>query len=200
MKAVRCHNVSKSWLYLLWILFASTAMGQSSVEGNTDTSANLSALNAFFHEPFQEPLGYSFFGWDAKERVLSRFGDPDSVESSRYSARTSQETLWSTTYTYSGISFVFGESEDRSRSWIEKIDVRSDDHILAYGLRVGSSRADVEAAFQESRYVEIDRGLRYSSEVWEARGRKSLTTAMELQIELGADGRVTRFLFESFDL
>ena len=192
--------VSTSWPLFLLILLATTAMGQSSPESNANTSADSSALSAFFHEPFEQPLGFSFFAWDAKERILSRFGDPDSKKSSRHSSRTSQEKLWSTTLTYSGISFVIGESEDRSRTWIEKIDVQGGDHVLAYGLRIGSPRSDVEAAFRDAHYIEFERGLRFVAEVWEAKGQKTLTTAMELRIELGADGRVMRFLIESIEL
>ena len=195
-----CHLVSKSWPFFLLTLLATTALGQSIPERNANTSADSSALIAFFHEPFDQPLGYRLFAWDAKERILSRFGDPDSRKASRYASRTSQEKLWSTTYTYSGISFVIGESEDRSRTWIEKIDVQGGDHALAYSLRIGSTRSDVEAAFRDTHYIEFERGLRFEAEIWEARGQKTLTAAMELRIELGADDRVTRFLIESIEL
>ena len=185
---------------LLCLFLASLALAQSEPDDTINTSAELSALSAFFHEPFKQPLGYSFFSWDAKERILERFGEPISGASSRYPARTSDEILWNTTLTYSGITFVVGESVDRTRTWLESIEVRARKHILANGLRVGSSRMDVVEAFRNSLYMEYEGGMRFGTEIWEARGEVTLATAMELRVDIGDDGRVTRFLIESIDL
>ena len=188
------------WTVLLCFFLASPAIAQSEIDHNTSVSAESSALSAFFHEPFQQSLGYSFFLWDAKERILERFGDPISQSSSQYSARTSDEQLWSTKLEFSGIVFVIGESEDRTRTWLESIDVRGKEHILAYGLRIGSSRSDVLEAFHDSQYIEFDGGIRFAEEVWEVRDEVTLATAMELRIDIGEDGLVTRFMIESIEL
>ena len=192
--------MSKIWPLLFWFFLASPAIAQSDIEHPTSSSANSSTLTSFFHEPFQQPLGYEFFLWNAKERILERFGDPMSESSSRYSARTSDEQLWSTKLEYRGITFVIGESEDRTKTWLESIDVRGNEHIMAFGLRVGSSRSDVEKAFQDSKYIEYDGGIRFGAEIWEARGKVNLTTAMELRIDIGADDLATRFMIESIGL
>ncbi|MDJ0792747.1 MAG: hypothetical protein QNI98_00785 [Woeseiaceae bacterium] len=194
--------MSKILSLLLSFFLASPAiaLAQSELEHSTSSSAQSSTLSAFFHEPFQQPLGYEFFLWNAKERILERFGDPMSESSSQYSARTSDEQLWSTTLEYRGITFVIGESEDRTKTWLESIDVRGNEHIMAFGLRVGSSRSDVEKAFQDSQYIEYVGGIRFGAEIWEARGKVNLTTAMELRIDIGADDVVTRFMIESIDL
>ena len=190
--------------YMCWVLLssflASPAIAQSEPDDTISTSAEFSALSAFFHEPFKQPLGYSFFSWDAKERILDRFGEPNTESSSRYPARTSDEILRSTTLTYSGITFVVGESVDQTRTWLESIDVHSSEHILANGLRVGSSQTDVVEAFQDSPYMKYDGGMRFGTEIWAARGEVTLATAMELRVDIGDDGRVTRFLIESIEL
>jgi len=192
--------VSKTWPLLLCFFLASPVIAQSELENSTSSSAQSSTLSAFFHEPFQQPLGYGFFLANAKERILERFGDPISESSSRYSARTSDEQLWSTRLEYGGITFVIGESADRARTWLESIDVRGKEHILANGLRVGSSRSDVVEAFHDSHYIGYDGGIRFGTEIWEARGNVTLATAMELQIDIGDDDVVTRFMIESIEL
>ena len=187
------------WVLLL-IPLASHSNNQSEPDGAISTTADSSALSAFFHEPFQKPLGYTFFLSDAKERILQRFGKPTKEMSTQYPARTSDELIWSTTLTYSGITLVVGESEDRSKSWLESIDVRTDEHILAHGLRVGSPRTDVELAFSSSHFIEYDGGIRFGTEIYEFRGEVTLGTAMELRVDIGLDGRVTRFMIESIEL
>jgi hypothetical protein len=185
---------------LLWFVLVSQATAQSELENSRSSSAQSSSLSAFFHEPFQQPLGYAFLQWNAKERILGRFGNPVSEFSSQYSARTSDEQLWSTKLEYKGITFVIGESEDRVKTWLQSIDIRGKEHILAHGLRVGSSRSDVVEAFCGAQYIEYDGGIRFSAEIWEARGEVVLETAMELQIDIGDDDVVTRFLIESIEL
>ena len=185
---------------LLSLFLASSAIAQQEPDDTISTTAKFSALNAFFHEPFKQPLGYSFFSWDAKERILDRFGEPNSESSSRNPARTSDEILWNTTLTYSGITFVVGESVDRTRTWLVSIEVRDSEHILANGLRVGSSRMDVVETFRNSPYMEYDGGIRFATEIWEARGEITLATAMELRVDIGDEGLVTRILIESIDL
>ena len=192
--------MSKTWLLLLLLFLASSVQAQSNLEHSPSSSAESSTLASFFHEPFQQPLGYAFFRADAKERILQRFGDPVSSSSSQYHARTSEEQLWSTTLEYLGITFVVGESEDRTKTWLESIDVTGKEHVLAYGLRVGSSRSDVEEAFKDSQYIEYDEGLRFGAEIWEAKGEVTLETAMELRIYVGADDVVTRYMIEAIEL
>lgn len=192
--------MNKIWSLLPWFFLASQIHAQSELEYSSSSSAQTSTLSSFFHEPFQQPLGYEFFLSNAKERILKRFGDPISESSSAYPARTSDEQLWSTKLEYRGISFTVGESEDRTKTWLESIDIRGKEHILAYGLRVGSSRSDVEEAFQDSQFVEYDGGIKFSEEVWEARGKVTMATAMELRIDIGADNLATRFLIESIEL
>ena len=126
---------------LLFLLLVSVfSYAQPNVEKAVTSSATSSALAAFFLEPFEKPIGYSMVLFDAKDRIHSRFGEPISKSSEQYPSRTSDEILWSTTLEYSGITFVVGESEDRTRSWLESISVWGDEHMLKFGLNVGSSR------------------------------------------------------------
>ena len=55
-------------------------------------------------------------------------------------------------------------------------------------------------AFHDSQYIEYDGGIRFGTEIWEARGNVTLATAMELQIDIGDDDVVTRFMIESIEL
>ncbi len=104
----------KSWFLCCIVIAVISQNAQSDVGEAVTTSAEQSALSAFFLEPFEEPLGYSMVLNDAKARILSRFGKPTSMSSAQYPARTSDENLWNTTLEYSGITFIVGESEDRS--------------------------------------------------------------------------------------
>jgi len=194
-------NLARALCWVLVFLAPASYSGeQPQPDGAVSTSTDSSALGTFFREPFQEPLGYSLFSANAKERIFERFGKPTNETSTQYPARTSNELIWSTTLEYNGVTFMVGESADRTETWLQSIDVRSSEHILAYGLRIGSSCKDIELAFPGSRFIEYDGGIRSGKEIYETRGGVTAGTAMELRVDFGNDGQVTRFMIESIEL
>lgn len=197
----------KSFAFLCAIL-AIPLIGGADPQNVVESSADESRLHAFFHEPFAKPLGYSLVLGDASERILTRFGQPMSRKSTRYAARTSDELLWNTVFSYDGMIISIGESEDRSRSWLESIEITNDENPLRFGVEVGAFPRDIINAFRGSRYVEADEDLRYFAEIWESRtdskylpGKEvTVGSAMELSLSLDDAGRVSRILIESIEL
>ena len=185
---------------LIFLAPASCSSEQPPPGSAVSTSTDSPALDTFFREPFQEPLGYSIFSANAKKRIFERFGKPTNETSTQYPARTSTELIWSTTLAYNGVTFVVDESTDRTETWLQSIDVRSSEHVLAYGLRIGSSRKDIELAFPGSHFIEYDGGIRSGTEIYETRGDVTAGTALELRVDFGNDGQVTRFMIESIEL
>jgi hypothetical protein len=197
----------KSFAFLCAIL-AIPLIGRADPQNVVESSADESQLHAFFHEPFEKPLGYSLVLGDASERILTRFGQPMSRKSTRYAARTSNELRWNTVFSYDGMTISIGESEDRSRSWLESIEITNDECPLRFGVEVGAFPDDITKAFRGSRYVEVDEELRYFAEIWESRtdskylpGQEvTVRSAMQLSLSLDDAGRVSRILIERNEL
>jgi hypothetical protein len=195
-------------ILLVCALLAVTQIVRPDVQDAVTTSSSQSRLNDFFIESFEDPLGYSMVLGNAKERVLSRFGEAASQTSSRYPARTSDALLWRTTLVYDGVTFTVGEAEDRTWSWIESIEISSTSTALRFGLRIGASRIDVLEAFSDSDYFEHDGTLKFSAHIWESRTDTkhlpgevvTVESAMDLTVTIDEDDRISRILIESIEL
>jgi hypothetical protein len=193
---------------LLCMLLANSSIGRADSQNAITTSADESRLHDFFHEPFEMPLAYSMVLADARDRVLGRFGSPDAQESTRYAARTSDELLWYTVLNYGGMTITLGESEDRTRSWLESIEVTDNEYRLRFGLHIGASHSDIVNCFRDIHYVERNHELQYDAEIWESRTDTkyrpgeavTVTSAMELTLTFDDNGRVSRILIESIEL
>jgi hypothetical protein len=193
---------------LLCAMLAISLIGRADAQEVVGSSADDSRLHALFHEPFEKPLGYSLVLGDARQRIITRFGQPRSRESKRYAARTSDELLWNTVFSYDGMTIAIGESEDRSISWLESIEITNDEHPLRFGVEVGAFSDDIAKAFPGIQFVEVDEELRYFAEIWESRTDSkylpgqvvTVGSAMELSIFLDDAGRVSRILIESIEL
>lgn len=192
----------------LCAILAVSLIGRADPQNVVESSADESRLHAFFHEPFEKPLGYSLVLGDASERILTRFGQPKSQKSTRYAARTSNELLWNTVFSYDGMTVSIGESEDRSRSWLDSIKITSDEYALRFGVELGAFRDDITKAFFGIPYVEGVEELRYHAEIWESRTDSkylpgqvvTVGSAMELSLSLDDAGCVSRILIESIEL
>ena len=192
----------------LCAILAASLIGRADPQNVVESSADESRLHALFHEPFEKPLGYSLVLGDASERLLTRFGQPKSQKSTRYAARTSNELLWNTVFSYDGMTISIGESEDRSRSWLDSIEIASHEYALRFGIELGAFRDDITKAFLGIPYVEGDEELRYHAEIWESRTDSkylpgqlvTVGSAMELSLSLDDAGRVSRILLESIEL
>ena len=197
----------KRFTFLCAIL-AISLIGRADPQTVVNNSADESLLHALFDEPFEKPLGYSMVLGDASERILTRFGQPKSQKSTRYAARTNDELLWNTVFSYNGITISIGESEDRSWSWLDSIEITSDEYPLRFGIEVGAFRDDITKVFFGIPYVEGDEELRYHAEIWESRTDSkyqpgkvvTVGSAMELTLFFDSAGRVSRILIESIEL
>jgi len=187
------------WVLLFWAPTTYSIDGSQPVEP-ASTPADSSALIAFFREPFQNPSGYSLFSANTREWIYERFGKPTNEMSKQYAARTSNELVWRTSLEYSGITLVVSESEDRTKTWLQSVDIRSAEHILAYGLRVGSTRKDIDLAFPNIHFIEYDGSIRFGAEIYDSIGDVAVGTAMELRFDIGKDDKITRIMIESIDL
>jgi hypothetical protein len=198
----------KPALATLCVLLATSLSLLAAPATDVTTSARESRLHDFFHEPFEQPLGYSMVLADAKDRVLDRFGTPDSQSSSRYLSRTSDERLWSTVLTYDGMTISLGESEDRTRSWLEAIEITSNDYPLRFGLRIGADGDAVARTFSASNVLKDNGELRFGAEIRASRTGTAyrpgeavtVTSAMQLTITLDSNGQVSRILLEAIEL
>lgn len=157
-------------------------------------------LEAFAVDPFQEPIGHSLVLGDAKPKIEARFGEPQALETWQADDRTSTAKLNFYRFTYPGLNFVIGEADDRSRSWIDSIELSDGHPPLKYGLGIGVDADAVAAAFAPAESVRRAGDLRLEAMAYEELNNRSVESYVELAFTLDEAGVVQKILIETIAL
>ncbi len=111
------------------------------------TNDNPSARLRFAMDPFEKPISHSYALGNAKEQVLRRFGEPIERSIATYETHWVDETRTSYGFQYSDIQFVIGQINDGPKTWIERIEITGNAHVLKYDIQIGSPRARIVSLF-----------------------------------------------------
>ena len=157
-------------------------------------------LELFAVDPFQDPIGYSLVRGNAKQQIEARFGEPQELETWQADDRTSAAKLNFYRFTYPGLVFVVGESEDRARSWIDSIELSEGHPALKFDLGVGVSADTVATTFAPANSVRSASELRLATTIYEDRNDISVQSNVELTLRLDGAGVVQNILIETIPL
>ena len=133
------------WLFAgaLVIALASVASANP-YEGIND---NPSDRLRFAMDPFEKPISHSYALGNAKKQVLQRFGEPIERSFATHETRWIDQTQASHGLKYSDVYFVIGERNDGPNTWIERIEITGNAHVLKYDVQIGSPRARIVSLF-----------------------------------------------------
>ena len=157
-------------------------------------------LELFAVDPFEKPIGYSLVRGNAKQQVEARFGKPQALQTWQADDRTSAAKLNFYRFTYPGLVFVVGEGEDRTRSWIDSIELSDGHPALKFGLGIGVSADTVATTFAPAKAVRGASDLRLATTVYEDRNDTSVESYVELTFTLDDSGVVQKILIETISL
>ena len=157
-------------------------------------------LELFAVDPFQEPTGYSLVRGNAKQKIEARFGEPQALQTWQTHDSTSAAKLNFYRFTYPGLVLVVGEGEDRTRSWIDSIELSDGHPGLKFGLGIGVSADTVATTFAPSDSTRGASDLRLASTVYEDRNDISVESYVELTFRLDEAGVVQKILIETVSL
>lgn len=133
------------WHFAVVLAIASATI--ASANPYAGINDNPSARLRFAMDPFDNPISHSYSLGNAKERVLRRFGDPIEKSVSTHETRWPDETQTLYSFTYTDIQFVIGQRNDQPRTWIAQIEITGNTHDLKYGVRIGTTRAEIASLF-----------------------------------------------------
>jgi hypothetical protein len=188
----------RKWLILgaLAVSFASMASANPFAGINDDPSARL----LFAMDPFENPISHSYSLGDAKEKVLSRFGDPSEMTISTQETRWPGETQTSYRLTYKDAIFVINRTNDQPSTWIEQIEITGNAHRLKFGIRIGAPRAEIVSQFSPEEHHAASNPMLVSIPTLETRSifeKKTIETVgytptVDITFEFDEDDRLTR--------
>jgi hypothetical protein len=184
------------WLFgsvLLWALMA-TASANPFEGVNDDPSARL----LFAMDPFEIPIAHSYSIGNAKEKVLSRFGEPLESSVSTYETRWVGETQTSYRLSYADVEFVIISFDDRPATWIESIKITGNTNDLKLGIHIGMPRAEIVSQFAPAAHYADADPMRVSIPTLETRGdiadlmreHDSYSPTIDITFEFDADDRL----------
>ncbi len=128
-----------------------------------EAPARMTALEQFVYDPFDPGFDYSMIAGDVMEKILERFGSPDTTDVwTGEGGSLSQHTL-----EYRNLRFVTGAREQSGTAWLESIEISGDEYELKSGLRIGSNREQFVEAFELTGYVRYPDRLVLEVNVWE---------------------------------
>lgn len=195
-----CLRIIVFLLSLAGTLAPSFVIGQETVE--------LTPLQRFAIDPFEEPVGSSMVVGNALPKIRERFGIPTEMLSTPFPDRTSDQMLTHTTLRYDGLLFNINEDADRKQSRIQRTEISGSSHALKYGLTIGSTKDDIFSVFGSEKYMEHGGQLRTSTHIWETctdtefRPGEEVTGEAYIEIVFDIDemNTVTRVVLESIEL
>jgi hypothetical protein len=192
-----------NWLFASAIFLLSASVhAVSPVDGLNE---NPSDRLVFALDPFAEPIGYSVLDGDAKGKVLCRFGEPIEQEVSTVPTRFPGETYFSYVLRYKDLSFTIGKWPDRDHSWIESVEILGNAYELKSGIRIGSTREEVAAAFSPPEHYAQANPMKVSASIFEKQsdvGEDGITinssgSLYKISFEFDADDRVSKVSISS---
>jgi hypothetical protein len=160
----------------------------------------VSRIERFAMDPFEEPIGHSLALGNAKQQIDERFGDPQKLETWKADDRTGTGQLIFARFTYPGLVLVVGEGDDQSRSWIESVELFEGHPSLKFGLGVGVSADTVATTFAPANSVRTAGAVRLATPIYEDLNDISVESYVELTFELDGNGVVQRILIETIAL
>jgi len=133
------------WHFAVVLAIASATI--ASANPYAGVNDNPSARLRFAMDPFDKPISHSYSLGNAKEQVLRRFGDPIEKSVSTHETRWPNETQTLYSFAYTDIQFVIGQRNDQPSTWIAQIEITGNTHDLKYGVRIGTTRAEIASLF-----------------------------------------------------
>jgi hypothetical protein len=172
---------------------------------NDDPSVRL----LFAMDPFERAIGHSYSIGNAKEKVLSRFGEPLDILVSTYETRWVGETQTSYRISYPDVKFVIISFDDRPATWIESIEITGNTNDLKLGIHIGTPRADIISQFAPAAHYVDANPMHVSIPTLETRGQirdsrgehESYSPTIDITFEFDGDDRLSRLsIFTVSDL
>lgn len=195
------------WIFasVLILALTTTASANPFSGVNDDPSARL----LFAMDPFEKGIAHSYSIGNAKDKVLSRFGQPLEISVSTYETRWVGETQTSYRISYADVEFVIISFDDRPATWIESIEITGNTNDLKLGVHIGTPRAEIISLFAPAaNYVDAN-PMRVSIPTLESRGHVAdskgeheiYSPTIDITFEFDADDRLGRlFIFTVIDL
>ena len=149
---------------------------------------------------FENPIGHSYSNGNAKEKVLSRFGEPLETTVSTYETRWVGETQTSYRLSYADAEFVIISFDDRPATWIESIEITGNTHNLKYGIHMGTPRAEIISRFAPAAHYVDGNPMRVSIPTLETSSSMSgskgdhevYSPTIDITFEFDADDRLSK--------
>ena len=195
------------WLFgsVLFLALTTTASANPFSGVNDDPSTRL----LFAMDPFEKPIAHSYAIGNAKEKVLSRFGEPLETSVSTYETRWVGETQTSYRLSYADVEFVIISFDNRPATWIESIEITGNTNDLKLGVHIGMARAEIISQFAPAAHYVDANPMRVSIPTLETRGHiadskgehESYSATIDITFEFDADDRLGRLsIFTVADL
>ncbi len=168
--------------------------------------SDTSPLTLFMLDPFEQPIGYSLVYSDVGDRILERFGEPESTdiayEVDRYGADGSYNRI--STLHYPGLTIQFGDRAGTGNQnvWLNWIELTGTQYRLKHDLGIGANHQDVLVALQLERINDSLDTLTVRKEVWEKRFAEDpdndtqVGTSVRLAFEFDASGQVEKITWD----
>ena len=160
-------------------------------------------LQAFLFDPFEEPTGRSMVLEDLKEKILRRFGEPQSTDVAfEHDYRSSGDVqIRTSTLNYSGLKFTISDRLGTTDAWLNGIEITGEQYRLKYKLGVGASHQDVLDALQPGNYADSPGLLTIRGDIWEKRFGECpehdtrVDASAALEFEFDATDRVSKIMW-----